>query len=591
LEFRILGEVEVRDGDRVLMLHGRRERALLAYLLLHANELVPSERLIEQLWGESPPATVATALHVYVSRLRKALGTNGSSIVTRAPGYLLEVDPEQVDARRFERLVESGRRALSEGDAATAAAVLRDALALWHGTPLSGIVEPEWAESEIRRLQELRLAALEERIESDLQLGRHAELISELEGLVARHPLRERFRAQLMLALYRSDRQSDALQVYTDTRRVLAEELGIDPSASLRRLEHAILEQDPSLEEPRTERSRKPRPQRRRKRILALAIAAVAVAVALLFALLTRGGSAVAVVPDSVAVIDTGNGHVVGDIPLGSRPSAIAAGAGTVWVADHDDGTLVRIDAATEQDRAIAVGLEPRSVAVRSNAVWATDGVRLVRLDARYGIVRRRSVLRLNTPGFGPDALSHGSPGVVASGSAGIWAAHGISSVSRIDSWSGEATRTVRLSDVPLGLAVADDSVWVVAPPTSRLISLDPATASVTGSAHVDNASYGEAGGYTSAGLAVDSSSVWVASRDGVTRIDRLGLGTIKRIHTSSSAVGVAIGDGSVWVSNNLAGTISRIDPRTNKVIATIRVGGNPTWIALTPDRLWVTVT
>jgi YVTN family beta-propeller protein len=587
MEFRILGEVEVRDGERVLALHGRRERALLAYLLLHANEVVPSERLIEQLWGESPPPTVATALHVYVSRLRKVLGENGSAIVTRTPGYVLEVDPEQVDARRFEDLVASGRHALSEGDPARAAALLRDALALWRGTPLAGVVEPEWAESEIRRLQELRIAALEERIESDLQLGRHAELISELEALVARHPLRERLRAELMLALYRCDRQGDALQVYTDTRRVLAEELGIDPSPSLRRLEQAILAQDPALEAPHVDRGVPPAKRWRRKRVIALVIGVAVLALALLFTFLSQGSSAVTVVPDSVAVIDANHGSVVDDIPLGGRPSSITAGAGAVWVSDYDDGTVVRIDLRTHRTRAIAVPLEPRSVAVADGVVWVTDGAKLVQLDARYLNVKGQTRLRQDTPGF---ARTSGSPGAVASGTAGLWAAHGVSAVSHLDLVSGRATRTVTLADVPLGLAVADDSVWVAAPPTSRVISLDPTTGSITGSVRVDNLSYGAAGGYVNASIAVDSSSVWAPSGRTVTRIDRLSLATIKKIHTSESTIGVAVGLGSVWVANNLEGTVSRIDPRTNRVVDTIKVGGNPTWIAVTADRVWVTV-
>jgi YVTN family beta-propeller protein len=149
----------------------------------------------------------------------------------------------------------------------------------------------------------------------------------------------------------------------------------------------------------------------------------------------------------------------------------------------------------------------------------------------------------------------------------------------------------VTLADVPLNLAVADDSVWVVAPPTDRVLSLDPATGAITGSVHVDNVAYAEPGGYASASVAVDPSSVWVAARSNVTRIDRLSLATIKKIHTSDSVVGVAIGGGSVWVTNYLAGTISRIDPRTNRVVDTFKVGGNPTWVAVTADRIWVTVT
>jgi YVTN family beta-propeller protein len=179
----------------------------------------------------------------------------------------------------------------------------------------------------------------------------------------------------------------------------------------------------------------------------------------------------------------------------------------------------------------------------------------------------------------------------VAGGPTGLWIAHGISAVSQIDPAGVKARRTITLGDVPLALAVADDSVWVVAPPTNRLISIDPATGSVTDSIPVANLNYGAEFQYASPGIAVDRSSVWVPTGNAVTRIDRLGLGTIKRIHTSRYPVGIAIGGGSVWVSNHLVGTVSRIDPKTNKVVATIKVGGNPAWIAVTRDRVWVTVT
>jgi YVTN family beta-propeller protein len=591
MEYRILGEVEVRDGDRLLTLHGRRERALLAYLLLHANEIVPTERLIGELWGESPPPTVAAALHVYISRLRKVLGENGTAIVTRSPGYVLEVDPEQVDARRFERLVDAGRRALSEGDPRRSAQLLRDALGLWHGTPLADVIEPEWAASEIRRLGELRLAALEDRIEADLQLGRHVQLVSELEGLAARHPLRERLRAQLMLALYRCGRQGDALQVYADTRRVLAEELGIDPSGSLRRLEQGILTQDPALDAPHSDDTLPARTTRRRHRLFLVTGLAAAGVAAGVIATVTSGGGPVVVVPDSVAVIDTASNHVVKDISLGGRPSGIAAGAGALWVADYDDGTVVRIDPKTGATRAIAVGLEPESVTVGSNAVWATDGLRLVRIDAHFGNVTARKVLGHKGQRLRPEDVTSGSPAALASGPAGLWIAHGIAAVSRIDPAAVNAAQTLNLADVPLALAVADDSVWVAAPPTNRLISIDPATASITGSVRIANMNYGSAGVYVSTGIAVDRSSVWVPTGDAVTRIDRLGLGTITKIHMSGSALGIAIGAGSVWVTNDLAGTVVRIDPKSNRVVATIKVGGNPAWLAVTRDRVWVTVT
>jgi DNA-binding SARP family transcriptional activator len=248
LEFRILGPLEVRDGDSTLALGGLRERSLFALLLLNAGELVPTERLVDELWGERPPKAGVKTVQVYVSRLRRRLGTQ--TIVTSPPGYLLRVDPERIDLHRFERLAAAGRAALSVGDAPAAARKLREALSLWRGAPLSDFAYEPFAQAEAARLQELRLEALEERIEADLRCGRAGELVGELQGLVARHPLRERLRSQLMLALYRAGRQAEALDVYRDARSTLVEELGIEPSRELRDLERAILAQDPSLQRP-----------------------------------------------------------------------------------------------------------------------------------------------------------------------------------------------------------------------------------------------------------------------------------------------------------------------------------------------------
>ena len=232
MEFRILGPLEVVAGDRVVALGGGKERALLAVLLLHANEVVPSERLIDELWGEAAPATVAKMVQVYVSHLRKALrgeqGENGADglLVTRAGGYMLRLEEEQSDLEHFERLLRDGRGALAAGESERASTTLREALALWRGPPLVDFGYEPFAQQEIARLEELRLAALEERIEADLALGRHAELIGELETLVAADPLRERLRGQLMLALYRCDRQAEALDAYRQGRARLVEESG-----------------------------------------------------------------------------------------------------------------------------------------------------------------------------------------------------------------------------------------------------------------------------------------------------------------------------------------------------------------------------
>jgi DNA-binding SARP family transcriptional activator len=244
MEFRILGPLELWDESGEVPLGGPKPRALLAVLLLHANELVPADRLIDELWGENSPERAA-ALRVNVSRLRKALPQD--VLTTRSPGYVVRVEPDELDLHRFERLLDEGRSLLARGLAADASERLRDALSLWRGPALADFAYETFAQAAIARLEEIRLAAVELRIDADLALGRHHELVGELEALVAEHPLRERLRRYLMLALYRSARQADALDAYRDARRALVDELGIDPSPALQELERAILRQDPSL--------------------------------------------------------------------------------------------------------------------------------------------------------------------------------------------------------------------------------------------------------------------------------------------------------------------------------------------------------
>jgi predicted ATPase/DNA-binding SARP family transcriptional activator len=250
LEFLILGPLEVRAEGRPVALGGRRQRALLALLLLRANEAVSVDALVEGLWGETPPRTASHALQVFVSDLRKAFraAREDERIVTQSPGYLLRVRKGELDLERFERLASEGRVALAGDDPAAASALLGEALALWRGDPLADFAYEGFAHEPIARLEELRLSVLEERIAADLQLGRHAELINELEAIATKHPFREGLRHHLMLALYRSGRQSEALAVYQETRKLLVEELGIDPNPELQELERAILNQEAALE-------------------------------------------------------------------------------------------------------------------------------------------------------------------------------------------------------------------------------------------------------------------------------------------------------------------------------------------------------
>jgi DNA-binding SARP family transcriptional activator len=242
VDFRILGPLEVVEHGRALPLGGARQRTLLALLLTRANEVVSADRLIDELWGAEPPRGAANALQYHVSRLRKALAPS-ETIVTQEPGYVISVGPDELDLLRFEELVEEARRAGPE----LAAQRLREGLDLWRGPALADLAHESFAQAEIHRLEELRLEALERRFEADLALGRHTEIVGEVQALVLEHPLRERPRGVLMQALYGSGRQVDALEVYRETRRLLVDELGIEPSPALQELEQAILRHDPVL--------------------------------------------------------------------------------------------------------------------------------------------------------------------------------------------------------------------------------------------------------------------------------------------------------------------------------------------------------
>ena len=248
MDFRILGPLEVRDGDREVRLRGGKQRALLALLLVHANRTLAIDRIVDELWGEEVPETAQKMVQIYVSHLRKLLPSG--TLHTRPPGYMLALEPDQLDLNRFERLVADARAALEAGRAVEAAGGFRAALELWRGPALAEFASEPFAQPEGARLEELRVSALEGRVEADLRLGRHGEIGGELEALIVRHPFREGLRRQQMLALYRSGRQAEALAAYQEARCALADELGIEPSPTLRDLERRILQQDASLDLP-----------------------------------------------------------------------------------------------------------------------------------------------------------------------------------------------------------------------------------------------------------------------------------------------------------------------------------------------------
>ena len=374
MEFRVLGPLEVLDEGRQLPLGGAKQRALLALLLLQPNRIVSRDRLIDELWEADPPETARTALQVHVSQLRKSLGRD--RIVTQAPGYLVRVEPGELDLELFEELV----RGVDRYDAGRAAQALRDALALWRGPPL-GDLDGSFADAERARLHEQRLLALEQRIDAELELGLHAELVPELEALVRANPLREHLQAQLMLALYRCGRQADALAVYRRGRRQLAEELGLEPGAELRRLEKAILEQDESIAPLQVSAAYRPLgaagARRGSLRLLAVAAGALVLAASLAAGIVLATGSSTALVvrPNSVAALDAGTGKVLADVPIGGSPVAIALGAGAAWAVDADHSTIARIDAKTKEVLPIGgLGSEVSDVTFAFGSLWVAGG-------------------------------------------------------------------------------------------------------------------------------------------------------------------------------------------------------------------------
>lgn len=368
MQFRILGTLEVFDDQsRIVEIGGRKPRALLVLLLLNANRTVSVSRLVDELWGEQPPANAAKAVQVYVSRLRKALQSppsvaSSERIRTGSRGYTLTVEPGELDLERFRILAEEGSRALAAGDPGEASEHLARALELWRGPPLEEFAEEPFA-PELGRLDELRLGAVEQRIEADLALDRHAALTPELTDLVHQHPFRERLLAQLMLALARSGRQADALAAYQEGRTKLIYELGIEPGPPLRELERAILEQRESVSprpaeapasSPQTSVAdattlEKPRERPRRRRLvpatLAVALVVAGAVTALVISITGRDRAGPASAPpNALAVVEPVSVRMRVAVAVGEDPAFVAVGEGAVWVASVEDRTLSRVE-------------------------------------------------------------------------------------------------------------------------------------------------------------------------------------------------------------------------------------------------------
>jgi YVTN family beta-propeller protein len=575
VEFRILGPLQVFDGGSEIDVGSGRQRILLALLLLSPNEVVPTDRLVEELWDGRPPPSAAKSMQNGVVRLRKLLGDR---IVTRGGGYALRVEPGELDSERFAHLVELAR----QQDERQRAQTLRQALGLWRGAVLADALPAGLQRPEVRRLEEMRVGALESRIDADLESGGGAELVGELEGLVAEDPYRERPRAQLMLALYREGRQAEALAVYRDGRRVLAEELGLEPSPALRELERAILAHDPALERPAPPTEPTVEAPRRRRLLVAIVAAAVGAGAAAAILEWPGGRSSVRIPPNSIAMIDVRTNRVTGSIAVGSRPAYLAVGFGSLWVANLDDGTVSRIDLRQRTlARTIPVGGGTTGLATGDGSVWIASAAGVVqRIDPAFDA----TVQRIISPsyaryGFEVDqSLQRSSP--IATGGGTVWFGHS-SSVARIDPQAGQEVGAVGVGVSPSAIAVADGSVWVADSVDNTVMEIQPSGATTTIPV-----------GDGPSALVVGAGGVWVSDllSDSVVEIDPTTDAVLRTIPVGDAPTGIALGDGSVWVTNSRSRNVMRIDPMSGRVIATIPLGESPSGIAFAAGRIWVSV-
>jgi DNA-binding SARP family transcriptional activator len=597
IEFRILGPVEAHRDGSPIPLGGPKQRALLAYLLLRANQAVSADELVDALWPQQDAESARQALRVAVSRLRMSL--NGDApVATRSAGYEILVGDGQVDLDRFRALVDEADRMFAAGDTDAAAARYADALHLWRGTALADVAgEGLGADSD--RLEELRVNAIERHFDAELARGRHSALIPQLDELVERYPYREQLRRQQMLALYRSGRQAEALEAYRSARRRLVDDLGIEPSADLQELERAVLRQDPALAPPRAERSSPATGERRGNRrvvVAGLGVALAAVVAATLSYVFVHGASSHAAVrtlsakANSLVVLDEKSGRPVANPSLGGSPMRMAVGAGAVWVLLPHAGVVVRVDPNGAGPKPIGVPTEAVGIALGAGGVWLADQWRTItRIEpsnatseppieladnrvfpnaiadvtatddavwlasrdtaeaARYLIPTRRLENHLGAVdstgsffyGVGTSVIGHGFGEVWLTNRVDIEGAPPGGHIARISAESGRLLGEFEIGSAPLALAATRDAMWIAS--NSRVWRATRFERTPSHDVPVP-------GGPVA--LAVDRHGAWVATRDRqVLQIDAGGNRVIRRWRLDKTPTAIGVGFGRVWVA------------------------------------------
>jgi DNA-binding SARP family transcriptional activator/DNA-binding beta-propeller fold protein YncE len=643
VEFRILGPLEVVEDGEPVALGTLKERLVLGVLLLHANEFVSRERLIDDLWGEAPPPTARQAVNVYVSKLRKALSRVGADpIATASGGYRLHVELERFDASRMQVLVPEARELLATGELESAAAQFDEALLLWRGPTLAGLELESRGRDEVARLDELRLAVLMDRIDCDLALGRHEQALGELSVLVPEHPLRERLRAQQMLALYRAHRQAEALDAYAEARHTLVDELGIEPSEALQRLQQAILRHDHSLETPAgtaavnglvptktappktappptpstDAEAAESRPRTRfRPRRWQLALAGIVLLAAATAAILSESaGATPRILPNSLVQLDPRTGKPILVKPVGTAPEPIAITPSAIWTVD--DSAISRYDLRTHSvdSSVVTPSTQPFGIAFDSAGnAWITSAS-----ESQYAPRVNAFVTRVTR---GPGVTSPGvldprservytrrlplrMAGLEALGGGYLWVIvgphgplPGDNRVAVVNLRTGQVWSTLKLDESATSVAYGYRTVWIgtYGGGTYSRATVEDARIEAfrAGSSKPEKVILDKNGvGWGPFSIAVGDGAVWVVtdSSHQLFKIDPITLQIDKRLDLSAEEPGsVAVGAGAVWTTG--AHSVTKIDPHTDTIIHTypIRVGF-PCAIAATSTTLWLAV-
>jgi DNA-binding SARP family transcriptional activator/streptogramin lyase len=599
MQFQVLGPLAVVGENGPVFIGRGKRRTLLGLLLLNVNEVVPYDRLIDEIWGAAPPSTARSALHVLVSELRKALRDEGAeTLLTHSGGYVLKVAAEDLDVRLFERLLNAGRNALP-ADPETAEERLREALALWRGSALQDFAYDDFARTEIGRLEELHLQAEEELVEAELARGGGEDLVPKLEALIARNPKRERPRGQLILALYRAQRQTEALEAYADARRILVHELGVEPSPALQRLQQAILQQDPALEANVVAPSAEaPGIARRGRRPLIAPLAALLAVAGLGIGLLLilRSGTAnpppplTAAPARSIAVIDPANNRLVDAIQLEPRPlattlnpQAIAVAYGAVWVTDGGQQTLIRIDPKKRAIvQTIGIGADVRALAVGFGSLWIADGnsAAVTRIDPRTNRVTATIPLG-NTAGVPNNAFA------IAAGGGSVWTTAGANTIDRIDPATNQVVERIRVPEV-YSLTANNRFAWVGTwLKESEIFRLAPQGSHTA----VEKFAALQPGSGVGA-LAIRGNSLWAIVANGTTQLFEYDATTGEIVSTPDvghASTSLAVTNDAVWVSND-DGYVARLESRDRTRVRRISVRKDITWIAAGEGAIWVAV-